>query len=70
VDGRRSQGKGAESRPGLQLSLSFSFLFLFLFVFVSVFVLMGASGEASPAGHGQEAEIRCIYFRTNQGGKF
>jgi hypothetical protein len=56
VDGRRSQGKGAESRPGLQLSL-----FLSLFVFAFVFVLKGASGEASPAGHGQEAEIRCIY---------
>jgi hypothetical protein len=57
VDRRRSQGKGAESRPGLQLFLSC----LFVFVFVFVFVLMGASGEASPAGYGQEAVIRCIY---------
>jgi hypothetical protein len=39
---------------------SFLFLFLFAFVFV-VFVLSGASGEASPAGHGQEAVFRCIY---------
>jgi hypothetical protein len=30
VDRRRSQGKGAESRPGLQFSLSLLFLFLFL----------------------------------------
>jgi hypothetical protein len=34
VDGRRSQGKGAESRPGLQVSLSSSFSFCFCFCFL------------------------------------
>jgi hypothetical protein len=30
VEGRRSQGKGAESRPGLQLFLCFVFVFVFV----------------------------------------
>jgi hypothetical protein len=30
VEGRRSQGKGAESRPGMQLFLSFVFVFVFV----------------------------------------
>jgi hypothetical protein len=48
------RGRGVEARAAV-----FS---LFVLVFVCVFsVLLGASGEASPAGHGQEAVIRCIY---------
>jgi hypothetical protein len=50
------QGRGVEARAAVV-----SFLLFFVFVCVFVFVLMGESGQASPAGHGQEAVIRCTY---------
>jgi hypothetical protein len=63
---RRSQGKGAESRPGLQFSISFSFSFCFCFCFCFVGGERGGlTSWPRPGGgiplyicHGRKAAVR------------